>query len=130
MSYCRWSSDNWRCDLYCYESGDGFITHVANRKRIGEIPKLPNVSTTSYDEYAEAYKKHMNAVKKAKLVNIGLPYDSQTFNDPDLESFLKRIKHLKDVGYNVPDYVIEFIMEEIEDERNQPVTGNGEKRSI
>ena len=29
---------------------------------------------------------------------IGLKYDSQSFSDPDLESFLKRVKHLKDGG--------------------------------
>ncbi len=30
MSYCRWSSDNTNCDLYCYEDcSGGFTTHVA-----------------------------------------------------------------------------------------------------
>lgn len=38
MSYCRWSSDNWKCDLYCYEDANGYITHVADN-RIVKIVK-------------------------------------------------------------------------------------------
>jgi hypothetical protein len=37
MSYCRWSSLNWKCDLYVYDSGGVWITHVAGRRRIGPI---------------------------------------------------------------------------------------------
>lgn len=29
MSYCRWSASDPRCDLYCYESEEGWTTHVA-----------------------------------------------------------------------------------------------------
>jgi hypothetical protein len=36
MSYCRWSSDNYNCDLYCFEHVDGYYqTYVAgNRVRV------------------------------------------------------------------------------------------------
>lgn len=30
MSYCRFSSDNWKCDVYCYgASGGTFVTQGA-----------------------------------------------------------------------------------------------------
>lgn len=116
--------------MYCYESGDGFITHVASRRRIGEIPERPDILTASYDEYSEAYRKHMDAVDKAELVNIGLPYDGKTFNDPDLKSFLERVKYLKDVGYNVPNYVLERIEKEIEDEYDQQLAKSREERPL
>jgi hypothetical protein len=30
LSYCRWSSDNFRCELYCYQDTcGGWTTHVA-----------------------------------------------------------------------------------------------------
>ena len=42
MSYCRWSSDNWKCDLYCYEDVSGGITtHVAGNRIVGDIPEAP-----------------------------------------------------------------------------------------
>ena len=27
MSYCRWSSDDFQCDIYCYCGGD-YIIHI------------------------------------------------------------------------------------------------------
>ena len=36
MSYCRWSCDSFRCDIYAYEAHGGWTIHVAVRKR--EIP--------------------------------------------------------------------------------------------
>ena len=89
------------------------MTHVAARKRVGEIPEVPNILTTPSDAWIKAYKEHMDAVEKAELVPIGLSEDGKTFNDPDLESFLETVKLLKNLGYHVPDYVIEEIHEEI-----------------
>lgn len=42
MSYCRFSSNNWMCDVYVYESVyGGFQVHVAGRRRpIRPIPDL------------------------------------------------------------------------------------------
>lgn len=42
MSYCRWSSDNFRCDVYVYESvHGGWETHMAGRRRLfAPIPDL------------------------------------------------------------------------------------------
>lgn len=35
MSYCRFSSMNWMCDVYVYEDcGGGWVTHVAGRRRL------------------------------------------------------------------------------------------------
>lgn len=42
MSYCRWSSMNWRCDVYTYEDVmGGWTTHVAGRRRV--IPPIPDI---------------------------------------------------------------------------------------
>jgi hypothetical protein len=34
MSYCRFSSDNWKSDVYVYEADEGWVTHVAARRRM------------------------------------------------------------------------------------------------
>lgn len=42
MSYCRWSSNNWRCDVYVYEdTGGGWTTHVAGRWYV--LPPIPDI---------------------------------------------------------------------------------------
>jgi hypothetical protein len=111
MSYCRWSSDDWKCDLYCYHSVCGnFITHVAGRKHIG-VPVNPHKITDK--EYWLAHQSQMEFLETAEMKDIGLPYDSEHFQDPDLESFLQRVNCLKEAGYHVPVWVLESIEEEI-----------------
>lgn len=42
MSYCRWSSMNWMCDVYVYQDvGGGWTTHVAGRRRV--VPPVPDI---------------------------------------------------------------------------------------
>jgi len=86
---------------------------VASRKHIGLIPEMPNILKVSVDDWLKAYKAQAKALDKSELVPIGLPEDGKSFNDPDLESFLERVKWLKGLGYNVPDYVVEEIQEEM-----------------
>jgi len=114
MSYCRWSSDNWKCDLYCYEDANGCITtHVACNRIVGDVPEEPSILDVSADEFMKAHKKQVEFLDTAKREKIGLPYDGKTFSDPDYESFLKRLLHLREVGYNFPDWVIEEVEEDI-----------------
>lgn len=116
MSYCRWSSDNWKCDLYCYaDVAGGYTTRVAGRRHKGDIPKLPPLGSIGNEEWHLIYTKQMEYLDKTEMEDIGLEYDGEYFNDPDLESFLERLLHLREVGYNVPDYVIERVKEEMEE---------------
>jgi hypothetical protein len=78
MSYCRWSSDNWKCDLYCYaDCYGGYTTHVAGNRIVGEVPEAPLklIMDGKMKEFAKAHKKQMAFLDKCKRVKIGLPYD-------------------------------------------------------
>ena len=44
MSICRFSSDNWKSDVYIYESECGIELHIASSRIISDIPKLPPLS--------------------------------------------------------------------------------------
>ncbi len=115
MSYCRWSSDNWRCDLYCYEDvSGGWTTHVAGRRRVGEIPAVDwRFLGTDHAEFTRQYDAQNAALDSTELVDIGLPYDGDTFHDYSLEDFRERVVMLREAGYSCPDYVLEDIDEEI-----------------
>lgn len=118
MSYCRWSSDNWRCDLYCYEDvNGGWTTHVAGRRRVGEIPPdrfddFIDKKITA-EEYAELHRIHMDAVGACEMVEINFPHAGETFNDATLEEFKERLLWLRSIGYQFPDYVLEVVDREI-----------------
>jgi hypothetical protein len=128
MSYCRWSSDNFKCDLYCYaDVGGGYTTHVAGMKRVDDIPSadMPRElrdgslkkGTPEFDAVISAWTDATNAQIKAAtdsdMVPIGLSYDGASFNDPTLETFRARVVMLREAGYYCPDYVLERIDEEI-----------------
>jgi len=124
MSYCRWSTDNFGCDLYCYEDvAGGYTTHVAGNRIVGDVPKIGEFPLTWNDEEREEYEKRclaqMRFLQTCERKPIGLPYDGQSFNDSDLESFLERLLHLREVGYKFPDRVIDAVKEELNEQTKE-----------
>lgn len=126
MSYCRWSSDNFRCDLYCYaDVGGGYTTHVAGRRRIGleNLPPDPlTIITLPPDEWLPVYRAHRAALDALPFEDITLPHSGESFNDPDLASFKERLLYLRKLGYHFPDYVLETIDEETAEENATEIT--------
>lgn len=118
MSYCRWSSNNFDCDLYCYESDCGYETHVAGLRVVGKVPPFPDSINDGKKEWMRKYEAHRTFMDTCKREKIGLPCDGKRFCDPDLKSFLKRVTDLKEMGYHVPRHVFTAIEREIKELTN------------
>ena len=117
MSYCRWSSDDFACDLYCYESDYGYVTHVASSRVVGPVPPLPSAQEFIHgdaDTIAAAFKAQHDYLGIAGREDIGLPHDGETFVDDALDEFEARLRELRSLGYRFPDYVFDIIAEEKE----------------
>lgn len=142
MSYCRFSSMNWRCDVYVYEDvSGGWTTHVAGRRRrIPPIPDLPfgrlprfggtldKVSRrVVYPNRLNAFlaklffnfaafwhnKVHMLSLHLIPLRPIGLPHDGERFNDDTPEDCAYTLERLRSMGYVVPQYAIDALRREV-----------------
>jgi len=115
MSYCRFSSDNFLCELYCYaDTSGGWTTHVAANRVAGFIPLLDeSLLDTNPGAYAVQLQAQCDFVIAADRVPIGLPYDGETFYDQTLEAFRARIVTLREAGYRCPDYVLAQIDAEL-----------------
>lgn len=110
MSYCRFSSDNWQSDIYCYESVcGGYQIHVAARRIDRHLTPL---DTRSVDKWMESHEVQMAELDECERAPIGLPYDGESFNLGDAEECLSMLNHLADTGYNVPQVAIDAIAEE------------------
>jgi hypothetical protein len=128
MSYCRWSCDNWQCDLYCYEDvAGGWTTHVAGRKPIGVPKELPfpfDVPEADKERAMKAWLDSHDAAMKfletAEYRDIDLPHAGDTFNDPTLQAFKERLLALRALGYSFPDHVLETVDQEIADAAAAP----------
>lgn len=113
MSYCRWSSDNFKSDVYVYaDIGGGYTTHVAGRRVVGDVPPVDYQG----ENWAAARKAQSEFLHAADHVDIDHPDAGKTFHDADLESLLGRMEYLRGQGFHVPDYVFDTIREEIEEE--------------
>lgn len=141
MSYCRWSSMNWMCDVYVYESVEGgWTTHVAKVRRLfPPIPDLPLLRLPSFggtwDKEARkmVYPRRLNALcarivfrlasfwhSKVHLLSleliplhpIGLPNDGERFISDTAAECADLLEQLRATGYIVPDYAIAALRQE------------------
>lgn len=121
MSYCRWSSDDWKSDVYCYaDVAGGYTTHVAAGRRDGNVPPLP------WDEFlrdeitpkrfAELHAEQMRVLGELPLVPIGLSRDGESFSDASLGDLRDRLLSLRAEGYHVPDSALELVESEMIEE--------------
>jgi hypothetical protein len=113
MSFCRWSSDDFRCDIYAYESEAGFIVHVASSRYLGDIPRVPFILDVSNEEFIKAYNAQHEFLKTAKQQKIGLEHDGETFQYDSLPEMLGGLRDLKNKGYRIPDWTFKEILREI-----------------
>lgn len=120
MSYCRFSSDDFQCDVYVYASVyGGYQTHVAGSRYVYKQPLPPQVPFDK--EHIDAWMKRDRKVKKmldeASIVPIGLPHDGECFADEMAADAAKRLQALKEIGYNVPQYAIDALLTEAKEDR-------------
>lgn len=119
MSYSRFSSDDWSCDLYIYaDVSGGWTIHVAGN-RINpevEIPSVPQFIESDPEGWLEKYNAQMEVVDKARRVHIDLPHAGETFHEPTPEATLDRVRELRALGYRCPDRVEERLLEDAVEE--------------
>lgn len=120
MSYARWSSMNYECAVYVYaDVNGGYTCHVAGMKCVGDtpIPYLPEtLGEIPIEEWMAIHQKQNEWIRNAKRVPIGLPHDGESFYNQDRDSMVETLKMLKAEGYLMPDYLIDAIASEDDDE--------------
>ena len=100
MSYCRFSSMNYGCDLYCYQSDSGYVVHVARKRHNSLIPAL-DYSQGARTLFA-SYDAQGVALDASELIPIGLPEDGNTFTIVTVDSLIDTLLYLRDLGYRFP----------------------------
>lgn len=114
MSYCRWSNDDYQCDVYVYESCNGFMVHVAGRKYVFKEP-VPEHVPFDKEHQKEWYARHKKVLRmcdEADQVAIGLPNDGETYDFSSPGKCAEFLIELKKSGYSVPQHAIDDLTEE------------------
>lgn len=117
MSYCRWSSENFKSDLYVYACVDDTWTiHVAANRVVGDVPPVfwPT-DTSDPDQMArcvESHKAQSAYLDNAEHREIELPCAGATFKLPTPGDCADKCEELAALGYVVPAYVVPSLREE------------------
>ena len=135
MAYCRWSSNGFKCDVYVYEDvNGGYTCHVAGLKIVNgdEAPFCPDlidyprdeegkITDEAVEDFMVKHRAYMDWLEKNAIRKpIGLGFDGKSFNVETATSMGNELKLLQNMGYNVPDYVIEALWEEGKENGEQP----------
>lgn len=115
MSYCRWSDEDYQCDIYCYETVyGGYHTAVASNRSILDIELPPKVEfcVANMEAWLARYNAVIEWVETAKREPIGLPYDGENFQTSTAKETAELLQMLKEVGCNVPQYAIDNLLAE------------------
>ena len=114
MSYCRWSSDDFQCDIYCYAHCDGgYRIHVATNRPVFKEALPPMAECADTKAVIERHMKVMKLMEDVERKKIGLPFDGETYHVNTPEECIAKLEELRRTGYNVPQYAIDDLREEI-----------------
>lgn len=118
MSYCRWSSNDFDCDLYIYEScDDEWVIHVAGRRPLIDRSTLPPKVHPSEDVEGR-FARHRAVMDLLEAdhdwENIALPYVGETLRLETAAECADKVEELIALGYHVPDGVVEALREDAE----------------
>ena len=117
MPYCRFSSNDHQCDLYVYESPDGWTVHAAAHRHVMSEPMPPPVDapigTDAWvDQYARRIRDVSDVLDRSPLAPIGGPHDGSTFIEDSPGECADRVQALSLAGYRVPAEVVAILREE------------------
>ena len=118
MSFCRFSSDNFRSDFYAYESAIGYELHVASNRVIWDPPFSP-MEPYSLQlpalEWAERYRDYMDRLHEAPREPIVHPAAGEFRVFDSLQELRDRIAELVGEGFHAPEGLLEELDSEISD---------------
>lgn len=118
MSYCRWSSDDFGCDLYIYETAEGFTIHVAACRYVFAqlLPPPVELSDPPTVEELERYLlRHCDVVGMLDadtMQPIGLSNDGASFYLATANECANLVDQLATEGYRVPDGTAQAIRDD------------------
>ena len=117
MSYCRWSSDNYKSDFYVYEDvSGGWTIHMAARRVVGDVPPLewPKDPTdkAQQDAFMRSYRAQSEFFDTATREDIGLPHDGESYGFATAGECADKCEELAALGYHLPAGVVEALRQE------------------
>ena len=114
MSYCRFSTDNFKSDVYVYYGDDGYTCHIASRKiaNIDECPQISiSLSLEDNQQYIERYRLRQEWMENyANRISINHELAGTTFTTDTSDEMAEELLYLREQGFHVPQTAIDKLM--------------------
>lgn len=84
----------------------------------GPLPPPVPMGVDHIDEWMARSAKVQEMLERAERRPIGLAHDGEDFHTDTARETATLLEYLKDMGYNVPQYAIDTLLEEAAEEEN------------
>ncbi len=112
MAYCRFSSDDFKSDVYVYYGENGFNIYVSSR-RLDIEDVGPKVDLADTKAFVARHKRLMEAAAKADSKPIEHPDAGECFVFHTPMQAMNKLLELKDAGFRIPDAAIAGLKAEV-----------------
>lgn len=115
MSYCRFSSDDFQCDAYCYENCFGGWTIHVSAYRVAFREPLPTkveMTAETLEEWWARHKRVQEILDASPRERIRLPGAGETFYESSPGAAADRLESLRAAGFRVPQSAIDALRAE------------------
>lgn len=107
MSYCRFSCDDFRSDVYVYGNTDGGYTiHVAAQRTVFAEPLPPQAPEGDLDAAADRMVKVMEIAARSTAEPLASALAGAAFHDASANDCAERLEGLRAAGLHVPQHAI------------------------
>lgn len=114
MSWCRWSSIEFACDLYVYESDAGVEVNVAGRRSLIDRSSLPPGGEFASEAWIARHQALMARLRDDDDYEvIDLPHAGESRTFGDLDAAADFIDGLEALGYVVPPGMTDEMRQEV-----------------
>lgn len=117
VAYCRWSSDDFQCDLYVYESAQGWECHVAGRKLdMAGVELPPPADLADFDAWLQRHndvRGILDALRQQeRWIDIPEPHGGKTYTFDSPGEMADYLDTLESAGLRFPDWLESALREE------------------
>ena len=110
MSYCRWSCDGFKSDVYVYQNEDDFYSVRIKKQRSVINDDAPLLIEFDGTNAPEAYASQLNYsrwLNDRPRINIIQKYAGETLHFDDIPATIHFLHKLRDLKYHVPEHAFD-----------------------
>ena len=118
MSYCRFSTECFRSDVYVWADVEGHwaIAVAGNRYISPEDRPVTEIDPNNvYGSFILQHRLESEWVSRALIQKIGLPHDGALFECATPKDCVEKLMELRAMGYYVPQSAVDSLLEEEEE---------------